>query len=69
MMKKTRFTKMLLSVIMTFVLLASNVSANTNIEQSFFLNDEQNSTGKIIPSNVADAAFSNEIDYAGLADF
>lgn len=69
MMKKTRFTKMLLSVIMTFVLLASNAYADTNIEQSFFLNDEQNSTGKIIPSNVADAAFSNEIDYAGLADF
>ena len=68
MMKKTRFTKMLLSVIMTFVLLASNAYADTNIEQSFFLNDEQNSTGKIIPSNVADAAFSNEIDYAGLAD-
>jgi len=68
-MKKTRFTKMLLSVIMTFVLLASNAYADTNIEQSFFLNDEQNSTGKIIPSNVANAAFSNEIDYAGLADF
>jgi hypothetical protein len=69
MLKKTRFTKMLLSVIMTFVLLGSNAYADTNIKQSFFMNDEKNCTGKIIPSNVTDAAFSDEIDYAGLADF
>ena len=67
---KIRFTKMCLSMIMILALFGSSVSvsAYTNSAQSFSLNDKSIYSGKIIPSETATAAFSDEIDYDSLAD-
>ena len=37
--------------------------------EPLYPNDDEIYSGKIIPAEVSDAAFSNKIDYASLADF
>lgn len=63
---KVRFTALITSIVMIFSLSVSNVYAYTNTVPDFCLEDNTDQLGKIIPSGVSDAAFSDKVDYDSL---
>lgn len=63
---KIRFTALITSIIMIFSLSVSNVHAYTNTVPSHCLEDNKDHLGKIIPSEVSEATFSDKVDYNSL---
>ena len=65
---KRKFAKNFVAVVTLLSLCVSNTYAYTNIGRDFYMRDNETYLGKIIPSEISDAAFSNEIDYDSLTD-
>ena len=62
MKSKFRFSKAIIAVLVVLNLLAYNIFAATTTEYSLFNEDQTLYSGKIVPSDAVDEAFSDEIE-------
>ena len=69
MKRKIRLTKILTSMVIILNLCVGNVYAYANTEQNVYIDDNKSYSGKIIPLEETNAAFSDEIDYDSLDEF
>lgn len=64
--RKNGFAKVLVSLVLTLSLFVSNICAYANVDGGVYLNDSDICSGKMIPAEMVNAAFSDEIDYDSL---